>query len=262
MSTKQPRAPEGNLLTDIWKPDTHEIVIMFTFDPYAPENEEGLTHGVVCAKCNLIEHDCAEHFDLEKCLVLAVDVLSTTGSAGAPLAPLFFSMHLGCDGENQIRSSVAGSGGKFPLALAGVHPVMFRRKPDDASVERGRRDFGLLSDENVANFLDSTVQSHGKVTLPPALLEHVEGCFVRSAETSLEKTHRAQQATNGQFVLQKHEYMFCRDKIQSILADVRESFDDATTVLAELTCDNTKSIASLICDQPFYVFVKMTIQCC
>jgi hypothetical protein len=261
MSTKA-RAPDANPLTDVWKPDHHEVMIMFTFDPYAPENEEGLTHGVVRAKCNLIEHDCAENLDLEKCLVLAVDVLSSTGSVGTPLAPLFFSMNIGREGESQIRSCVAGSDGKYPLALAGTHPALFRRKADDACVELGRRDFGKLSDENVADYLDSTVKAHGHVTLPPALLEHVEGCF-KSSENSLERTHRAHQATGGQFVLQSHEYMFCRDKIQELLAEVRESFDDATTVLAELSCcDTTKSIASLICDQPFYVVVKMTISCC
>jgi len=41
-----------NPLTDSWKPETQEIVIMFTFNPYAPENEESLTDNVVCTKCN------------------------------------------------------------------------------------------------------------------------------------------------------------------------------------------------------------------
>jgi hypothetical protein len=261
MSNKLPSSREVNPLTDSWKPETQEIVIMFTFNPYAPENEESLTDNVVCTKCNLIEHECAENFSLEKCLVLAVDVLSCKGSVESPLAPLFLSMHLGCDGENPIRAAVAGSDGKYPLALAGLHTAMFRRKPDTEDVDSARRDFGLLSDENVAEYLDSTVESEGRVTLPPPLLRHVEECFERAAETSLEKTHRAKQAANGMFVLQKHEYDFCRPKIQQVLANVRNSFDDATTILAELSCDSKQSIATLVCDQPFYVFVKFTVSC-
>jgi hypothetical protein len=268
MSNKRPEVPQGNLLTDTWKPETHEIVIMFTFDPYAPENEDHLGRGIVCTKCNLIEHECAENFSLEKCLVLGVDVLSSTGAVGGPLAPLFLSMYLGCDGEKPIRAAVAGSEGKYPLALAGLHSTMFRRKPDNEDVERARRDFGLLTDENVAEYLDATVQSEGRVTLPPALLHHIEGCFERTTETSLEKNHRAQQAASGMFVLQKHEYAFCRQKIQQVLSDVRGSFDDATTVLAELSCDQhqdyekSRNIASIISDQPLHVFVKLIISCC
>jgi len=259
MSTKPHEARSGDLLTQEWLPETHEIVIMFTFDPYAPENEDHLAHGVVCTKCNLIEHDCAEHLCLEKCLVLAVDVLSSTGSTEAPLSPLFLSLHLGCDGEDQIRSAVAGADGKYPLALATQHPKMFERKADDPGP---RKDFGMLSDESIADYLDATVQTEGQVTLPPALLTHIEGCFERTTETSLEKMHRAKQAASGRFVLQKDEYAFCRLKIQQVLGDVRESFDDATTVVAELSCNKNKDIASVICDQPYYVFVKVTVSCC
>ena len=262
MSNKAREVADTNPLTDQWKPETHEIVIMFTFDPYAPENEEYLTDGLVCSKCNLIEHECAENFSLEKCLVLGVDVLSTAGAREGPLAPLFLSMHLGCDGEKPIRAAVAGSDGKYPLALAGIHSAMYRRKQDDDDVERARRDFGMLTDENVSDYLDATVQSDGKVTLPPAFLTHIEGCFERSAETSLEKIFRAKQAAGGMFVMQQHEYAFCRKKIQQVLADVRGSFDDATTVLAQLSCDPNKNIASLICEQPFYVLVKVIISCC
>ena len=62
--------------------------------------------------------------------------------------------------------------------------------------------------------------------------------------------------------MQAGEYDYCRDKIQEVLAHVRKSFDDATTVHAELSCGNGKLIASHICDEPYYAFVKITFKCC
>ena len=43
MSNKLRSARDVNPLTDSWKPETQEIVIMFTFNPYARENEESFT---------------------------------------------------------------------------------------------------------------------------------------------------------------------------------------------------------------------------
>jgi hypothetical protein len=263
MSTKPLPQPGADLLTDRWEPETHEVIIMFTFNPYDPENEESLTRGLVCTKCNLIEHDCAENFCLEKCLLLGVDVISAYGACGAPLSPLFLSLYMGESAEIPIRSVVAGSDGKYPLGLAGVHSEMFRRKPDAKEVETARRDFGALDDRKVAAYLDATVQSKNEVLVPGTLLPYIEGCFERSAETSLEKPRRARQAVEnkGHVLLQKGEYAFCRDKIQEVLAEVRESFDDATTVHAELSCDKGKNIAAQICDQPYYAFVKIIFKC-
>jgi hypothetical protein len=261
--------PDRSMFTDQWKPDTHEIVIMFDFQPFSDDNEYNLLRGVVRAKCNLLEHDCADSLNLRKCLLLGVDVLAATGASDAPLAPLFFSLFLGDEEENyQIRAAVCGSNNKYPLALASTHSAMYRRKPDVADGENKRRDFGNLDDEQVAAALDATVAKENSVAVPASLLPHIEECFDRSSQKSLEQTHRAKQALSGQVVLDPYEYMRCREKIQHILADVRGGFDDATTLVAELSCnaatvvdDRHLSTQSVICEQPYFVFVKLTVSC-
>jgi hypothetical protein len=218
----------------------------------------------MCTECNLIEHECAESFCLEKCLLLGVDVISAYGASGVPLSPLFLSLYIGEDAEIPIHSIVAGADGKFPLGLAGVHSEMYRRKPESKEIENARRDFGALDDRKVADYFDKTIQLKNEVMLPSTLLPYIEGCFNRSTESSLKKSYRARQAfeNKGHVLLQAGEYDYCRDKIQEVLAHVRKSFDDATTVHAELSCGNGKLIASHICDEPYYAFVKITFKCC
>jgi hypothetical protein len=262
MSNKYAPNHSGINFNDKWIGESYVIDMEFKFDPNAPENEELLAYGTMQAHRYLPEHDCSENVCLEKCLVTSVDVISSGGTCDSPLSPLFFTLHLGSDRENPIASDIAGCNGKFPLALARQQGKMFRRKPDDEHIENARRDFGKLDDNAIAECVNPTVQQDGRIALPAALSPYVTECFARSHLTSLEGPRRAQEASQGVLLLQYAEYELCRNKIQDVLSTVRESFDDATTLWAELSIDSAdRAIATQVCDQTYYVYVKMTVSC-
>ena len=242
-----------------WQPTSQSVVVRFTFDPgdgnfAAPTTPDG-HDGVVRAMRNMTEHI---DLELEQCLVTEVEVLCSHDADGQPLTTKFLSLsleHSTNQSKKLINPVVVGSGGKYPLALVPVAPLMYKRLPD--SNECSRQDFtSVLNSESFMATLSERVDGSGTdaaaqpVEVPTALLHCVRKCFPKQP---FEHQHRAKQG--HAFVLSRVEFNYCRPAFCELLARVSDSFDNATIINAELSGDQsvTREIST--------VYVKFTFSC-
>jgi hypothetical protein len=245
-----------------------EVKLAFTFVPDDDNafacDDEGFeqTHGNhLTAICNLIDEHGTNKYDLRKSVVKEITFLGADGEK--PLAPLFLTIFLGCRPEGRLSSEMAGLKGRYPLQIAGEHPVIHSGVEEHGEdAELLRTQYGNISDELISDILQDTVVETNGVILPKILLQTVNSCFTDGDGTQAMSRWKRDANQSGFFTLTREEYEAVSSKVSKVLRLTRESFQDASTILAVLSVgpNETLPIKEVLRNKPYYVYVKMTFR--